>query len=169
MIKDKLPGLRTIKTALSVSLCAILFEIFDWIFDLSNLNYFYSAIASVFTVQQKMEDSINLGIQRIWGTLVGGGVSLLAGSLYVYVFNEHYEILFLFLSIILTIHIIYKLQLNGSIPTACIVIISTFAIKTDVFIAFVFLRTIETVIGVIIGLLVNKFIFPYNPAIEIEN
>lgn len=157
----KLPpvGLRTLKTALAVFLCLILFP----------SEPFFACMTSVFCLQNTIEDSYKVGFARAYGTVHGAIIGmlflLLCRQVWNYVESPFFSTLIIYciiaLGIIAVIYTCTLINRHRSIPLACIVFlgITTVHAQTDAF-YYGFNRIIETFFGLAIGLLVNKYINP---------
>lgn len=163
----KKPGLRNIKTALSVVICALTIQIFNLITGL-NIEYFYAGITAVFTMQQTNDQSKHRAKSRVWGTLIGAFIAIIIGIIRFKILPWHNEgliqifnLIYLFLGIIITIWIIDYFNLTFGVMVGCVMIISSFTIHEEYFVLYTILRGLETFYGVYISLLVNKYIFPY--------
>ncbi len=161
-MKDiKLPkiGFRTLKTALAVFLCLLLFP----------KEPFFACMTSIFCLQNTVKGSYEVGFARAYGTVHGAIIGFL--------FLLFFKLLWFYSKIaVVTTFIIYLLISFGiivviytcnlvkrplSIPLACIVFlgVTTTHAQTDA-VYYALNRIIETFFGLIIGLLVNKYINP---------
>lgn len=144
-------GSRNLKTAISVCICLILFR----------ADPFYSAIASVICMQGTVENSVKSGINRLIGTLLGGvtGVILLSFTRY---FNFEVIIpLITGLGIIFVIYTCNLIKKPASCTISCIVLIAIMiAPETSNPLFYASRRTIETALGILVAVLVNKYINP---------
>ena len=152
-------GLRTVKTAIVVFLCLTL---------LSN-EPFFACIAGVICLQDTVANSVKMGMNRGTGTLVGAIIGLVFMNLCklintlplnITITNliDHFIIA---LGIILVIYSCNLLKKPGAISVACIAFLgvtTTFAMNEPYFYAIH--RTFETLCGIFIAILVNKFINP---------
>lgn len=148
-------GMRTFKTAVAVALCFLFYNLF--LPNSIHFGPFYSGIAAVMTMQASIEESKKIGINRVLGTLVGGIYSAIVFSIYSYVGIYELNFIFIFIGIILTIITCNKLNLSAGIGTGCIVLIGAFGLDltTGPLVHSVF-RTIDTLNGVVIAIIVNK-------------
>lgn len=152
MKKLELPhiGSRNIKTALSVLVCLVFWP-----------NSLFAAIASVICVQDTVENSLNIGINRLVGTLLGG----ILGVIFLYITNGLHlqNVLPLVVSIGVSL-IIYICNLIKK-PSACS--ISSITLMSILVsqsyndpLVYSIQRTVETAFGVIVAILINKYIHP---------
>lgn len=152
MEKVELPhiGSRNIKTALSVLICLILWP-----------NSLFAAIAAIICVQSTLESSLDTGINRLIGTLIGGILALIL----LYLIN--YFNLSSVLPLIVAGGVSFAIYICNLIkkPSACsissITLMSILLTPTsqDHLISAAS-RTIETAFGVIVAILINKYIHP---------
>lgn len=152
MKKLELPhiGSRNIKTALSVLVCLVFWP-----------NSLFAAIAAVICVQDTVENSLNIGINRLIGTLLGG----ILGVIFLYITNGLHlqKVLPLVVSIGVSL-IIYICNLIKK-PSACsISSITLMGILVSQGyndpLIYSIQRTVETAFGVIVAILINKYIHP---------
>lgn len=144
-------GLRTIKTGIAVFISMYIAEIFQ-------LNSpFFVCIASVLTMQVTVSESFAIGRNRMIGTLIGAGIAILC-----IVMNLSSSILNA-LWIILTIFICVQLNLKKSITIACLVFLSIVlqSVEGDG-VLYGLSRILDTFVGIMVGVLVNFFVFPPN-------
>ncbi len=157
----KLPkiGLRTIKSGIAVFLCLLL---------LPN-EPFFACLTAVICLQDTVYNSINMGINRGIGTIIGAIFGLiflfLFRSLEVHIPNQYISKLTIYLiiasGIILMIYLCNILKRPGAINITCIAFLgvtTTHAYSNPLFYATN--RIIETLLGIVISILVNKLITP---------
>lgn len=143
-------GSRNIKTALSVLVCLIFWP-----------NSLFAAIAAVICVQDTVENSLKTGISRLIGTLLGG----ILGVIFLYVINGlHLENILPLVVAIGVSFIIYICNLIKR-PSACS--ISSITLMGILIsqgysspLMYSVQKTVETACGVIIAILINKYIHP---------
>lgn len=149
---DDYIGLRIFKTALSVFIAIYTSRI------LGHDSYF-SGLAAVITTQNTIESSWEFGRNRIYATMTGLVVA----------FGFHYlgilGLYAIFVGIILVIKICLKFGWKKSISLACIVfiVVMMFNPQSSRYMSpyhYGLIRFVDTVVGVIISLLINKYIFP---------
>ena len=64
-------GLRTIKTAIAVTICVILANIFD-------LEYpFFMGMTAIISMDKTMTNSLKMGRNRVFGTFLGACIGIL--------------------------------------------------------------------------------------------
>lgn len=154
----KLPkiGMRTVKTAFAVYLCLIIGQL------VNGITPFYSAIAAIFTMKDTQLGSVNYGKTRLFSTLVGGVVGILflwiGGSI-----NQQaiFDII-IAVGIICCIYICNYFGRNNSASLACVVFLAVILNHNNGNEKYVyaFTRMVETLIGIVIAIGVNKYICP---------
>ena len=159
-------GLRNIKTALAVTLCMIVFNL------IHRDNPFFACIASVFCMKDTVSNSIHMGKNRILGTILGG----IIGIFLIYLstkFTFLYDISAIVtgIGISLSIYICTILKKPEAVIVSCIVIsgiMINYASQVNSYV-YAINRSFDTIIGIIIAILVNKYFNPIksdNPAIN---
>ena len=160
----KLPkiGLRTIKSGIAVFLCLLL---------LPN-EPFFACLTAVICLQDTVYNSINMGINRGAGTIIGATFGLLFlflfRSLELHIPNHYLSKLIIYLiiasGIILMIYICVFIKRPGAINITCIAFLGvTTAHAYSDPLYYATNRIIETLLGIIISILVNKLITPPPP------
>lgn len=159
-------GARNLKTALAVTLCIGFFELIHRQYP------FYACIAAVICMKDTVENSYKMGKSRMIGTITGGLVGL-SFTFLALTFNlAKFPGLITGVGIVLTIYLLNVFNKKGSVSIACIVLI---AIMTNLHgkapYAYAVDRIIDTFIGIIIALLINKYIYKYEDRVkkDIEN
>ena len=147
-------GLRALKSSLAVFLCFLV----DLI--LHGDNVFYSAIAAIICMQPTPEKSIDVGINRFIGTLIGGllGFIILKAADYI-PYYEHIYILVIPLCMLIAIYVCNVIDKKDSVSICCVVylsVVTNFARTVPSTELYVIDRIIETTIGIIIAVIVNK-------------
>lgn len=160
----KLPkiGLRTLKTALAVFICLILFP----------EEPFFACMTTVFCLQNTMTNSFKMAIVRGFGTFHGGVIGL-TFLVFCRIINSYLADGYtksLLTNIIITlgvITVIYTCNLfkqHASIPIACIVFFAITTVRAyDAPLYYALHRLLKTIGGLGVALLVNAFITPPKP------
>lgn len=150
-------GLRTLKTAIAVSLCLLLYTLM--IPNSLYLGPFYACIAAVISIQPTTEKTKYIAKNRVSGTMIGGIYSAILYSLYILLGVDFLAFAFVFLGIIITILTCNKFGFASGISTGCIVLIGAFTLDfpTSPFLHAVF-RTVDTSIGVVIAYYINLWL-----------
>lgn len=162
--KIQLPrvGMRIVKSAIAVFLCFVFYSFFR-----SNGIIFYSQLAAIWCIQPQWENTRSKALQRTVGTLTGAVFGLfvllidkrlmatgLGGELI-------YELL-VALTIIAVIYVTLLLHKKDASYFSCVVFLSIVVnhIGDANPYVFVFNRVMDTMIGIIIGMLVNTAHLP---------
>ena len=155
--KDYKIGLRAVKTAIAVAVCAFISMFFN------HEDIFCSCIASVICMEQTCEQTWDTGINRIIGTLIGGTVGYLAlesiCSLPTY---EWIRIIVLPLCILIVVYSCNLINRKQAVSIGCVVIIvilSRSGNSTSSTLNYVIQRVSDTLLGVFVAMFINKFTF----------
>lgn len=143
-------GLRTFKTAISVFLAMFLGEMLDFAYP------FHAAIAAMFAMDKTIFGSLKLGRNRIVGSIIGASIGILC------CYIDRGNPLLCALAIALQIMICNALKLKGAIIISGIMMLIIMGNPGNEPLYYGAYRTIDTIIGVVIALLVNITICPYN-------
>ncbi len=152
------PGMRAVKSAFAVFLCLIAGYI------LKRESMFYAVIAAVICVQPTFDKSKNVGINRFIGSLIGGVIGYFSLELLLAV-NKEINWLFVFINSIGVIIVIYVCNFFGvkeATTIACIVFLNLVTnFNRDSHDAFLYVlnRMVDTTIGIIFGVLINRIDF----------
>lgn len=143
--------MRNLKTALSVFICIVLYQTFDFRYP------FYAVAAAIISMETSVISSLKIGRNRLMGTVLGAFIGLCFAL--VSPGNA-------FLTAIGIMVIIYLCNLrhwNQSITIAAVVFISIMLnIGEGQIVEYSLSRILDTFIGILIGLAVNFLIVPYN-------
>ncbi|WP_054742784.1 FUSC family protein [Cellulosilyticum ruminicola] len=152
-------GFRTLKTALAVFLCLLLFP----------KEPFFACMTSVFCLQNTVKDSYKIGFARAYATIHGAVIGFLFLLFFKLLWNYSTVpalttliiYILIALGIIVVIYSCNLLKRSPSIPLACIVFlgVTTIHAQTDA-VYYALNRIVETFFGLIISVLVNKYINP---------
>jgi uncharacterized membrane protein YgaE (UPF0421/DUF939 family) len=154
--KIKFPGMRVIKTVIAVYMCFLISFIRE-------TSPFYSAIASILCMQNSHDNSFKVGKNRMIGTIIGGLYGLLVIVAVDYfdikLFNFiYYLILSLFLIPIIYTNVYFKTANSTYISCVVFLSITVSHIGDASPMLFALNRIIDTLIGILISLLVNKIL-----------
>lgn len=152
-------GLRTLKTALAVFLCLLLFP----------SEPFFACMTAVFCLQNTVSNSLKVAFVRGFGTIWGGSIGLI--FLCLCRFIRHLELssylttvlvyLVIAIGIIVIIQSFNLLKRPECINIGCIVFLAVTTANADKTpVLYTANRIIETLFGILIALLVNRFITP---------
>ncbi len=158
-------GLRTIKSGIAVFLCLFLLP---HVFNLPN-EPFFACLTAVICLQDTVQNSIDMGINRGGGTIIGA----IFGIIFLFLFkfidssisNVFFSKLIIYLiisfGVMLMIYICNLWRRLGAINITCIAFLgvtTAHAYSDPLFYATN--RIIETLLGIVISILVNTFINP---------
>ena len=152
-------GLRTLKTALAVFLCLLFFP----------NEPFFACLTTVFCIQDTVSNSVKIAINRGFGTILGASVGLLflivcryfTYKIDTYFISKLLVYLTIAIGIIAVIYLCNIINKAGAINISCIAFLAV--TTTHAFghpVEYAVNRTIETLFGILVGLLVNKFVLP---------
>ena len=145
-------GMRNIKTTLSVFLCLLIFEI------INRENSIFACIAAVICLQNTIDDSMKTGRARLIGTLIGGFVGALVLFIVNMFFNNNILIFIIPIGIMILIQICVSINMKQSVVICCVVYLSVMITKNhdNGYLIYTINRVLDTSVGILIALLVNK-------------
>lgn len=178
----RIPGIgeRTIKTAIVVLLCMLLFSVmtsisqripesWPWVprgllsFLLYRPNPIFACIAGVVAMQPRVEDSRRMGRSRVLGTAIGGILGLAFLLLDSAVLGRRLNTLFATVGVVVVIYCCLLLKQNRSIAIAVVTfLIIMITLNEDFPYLYAIHRMIDTTIGVGVSLLVNALLWKPN-------
>lgn len=149
-MKLKSIGKRTIKTGLAVGLSIFIAQ-------LLNLNSpFFAGIAAIIAMESSISESLERGKDRMYATVLGGIVALIFSLI------APENPIFISLGVILIIYISDNLDIKGSLQLATIVFLSIILnYEEGSRLSYAVNRVIDTFLGLIVGTMVNYFVFPH--------
>lgn len=150
----KLPhiGYRNLKTAISASLCALIYAPFG-------RNPVFACIAAIFGMGSDIKHSVQQGGNRLIGTIIGGilGIALYTVYLLIFPSRGHYLLLvvLLYIGIIVLIEVSQRrwpgaIQAGGVV--LCIILFNT---TEESYIVYALNRMLDTGFGVTMSLVIN--------------
>lgn len=147
-------GQRNIKTAAAATLCAVLYYLVD-------RNPTFACIGAIFGLGSDMENSRLNGGNRFYGTVIGGFLGMLLFRLYICFYPEggHHPLLLVlvFIGVVLLIIACQLFRWPGGIqPGGVVLCIILFNTPVDTYISYSINRMIDTGLGVIVALLINR-------------
>lgn len=148
-------GLRNFKTALSASLCALIYFFID-------RNPTFACIGAVFGMGSSMDDSKLHGGNRLFGTIIGGLMGIVMFRIYLHFCpsgeSRFLLIPFLFIGVIILI-VLSQVFWVGAVQPGCVVLcIVLFNTPVDSYVSYALNRMADTAVGVVISLLINYFL-----------
>ena len=148
-------GWRTIKTAVTAMLVAI-------VYCLIGRNPAFACIGVIFGLGSDMPDSIKNGGNRLFGTLIGGLLSIVVFWIYLHIYPQggHSVLLALLLgaAIVVLILLCQYFWPGGVQPGGVVLCIVLFSTPIDTYVSYSLNRIFDTAVGVIAALLVNYYL-----------
>lgn len=149
-------GFRNIKTGIAVFICLIIFKL------INREDCTFACVASILCMGDSVESSLDLGKERIIGTLFGGISSI--AFLYIVNFIPNVGInspVIIAIGVSFIIYICNVFKCQDSCGVCCMVYISIMLnYAGSGAILYSANRTLDTLIGVIIAIVVNYYIKP---------
>ncbi|MDR1254109.1 MAG: FUSC family protein [Oscillospiraceae bacterium] len=156
-------GFRAIKTALAVLISLIISYLFR------RPDGFYASIAAVICMRQTSEQTISIGLHRLLGTTLGGGIGYFALIILQSTSIPIKEIVPIIIAPVFVLLIIYICNLinhKSSIEIGTVVLLGIILQANHVSqsnlsaLEYVGFRILDTGIGVVVAMLINRLIFP---------
>ncbi len=151
----KLPkiGMRMIKTVIAVYICFLIAYIRD-------SSAFYSAIASIISLQSDIQGSLKAGLNRITGTLIGGTCGIILIWILSFTNIEVKGLLYYTIVAAITLPLMYLvvcINKKSAVFITCVVFFSIVVNRSDRVdpIVFGIGRIMETLIGIAVSWAVN--------------
>lgn len=149
----KLPiGMRNVKTGVAVFLCLALYAL------IGRDNAVFACIAVVFSMLDTVEDSIAYGINRAIGTVLGGvlSVGFMELNSRLPFWCEPLTIALGVMLVILVCNLIGRKR--ASLPAAVVFLIITITTDGSDSYAYALKRSLDTLAGITIAVLVNRLL-----------
>ena len=148
-------GWRTIKTAVTAMLVAV-------VYCLLGRNPAFACIGVIFGLGSDMQDSIQNGGNRLFGTLIGGLLSIVVFWIYLQFYPQggHSMMLAFLLGAAIVVLILLCLYFwpGGVQPGGVVLCIVLFSTPVEIYVFYALNRIFDTAVGVIVALLVNYFL-----------
>lgn len=158
-------GFRTIKTGISIFLCLVVYMLIEQFGFTDTSNAFLACVTAIICMKDSVDESLHTGLFRLVGTFIGA----VSGMAYIYIarmLNEAMsDMILLSLFIIAVISLCNLFKCPDAIVICCVVFLFVAMGQSDPEIGPVvhsIQRFTDTVIGLIVSFLVNRFLF--NPA-----
>ena len=158
-------GFRTIKTAISIFLCLVVYMLIEQFGFTDTSNAFLACVTAIICMKDSVDESLHTGLFRLIGTFIGA----VSGMVYIYIARALDEpmsdMILLSLFIIIVISLCNLFRSPDAIVICCVVFLFVAMGQTDPSIGPVvhsIQRFTDTVIGLAVSFLVNRFLF--NPA-----
>lgn len=152
-------GLRNLKTALSATLCSVLYLLID-------RNPTFACIGAVFGMDNSVESSWRTGGNRLAGTVIGGFLGmgffylqLCLGGLLSPTIHKVSRILLLFGGIVLLIYLSQLLRFPGAIQAGAVVFyIVMLNTPAQQYVSYALNRMVDTGFGVLMSICFNMLL-----------
>lgn len=159
-------GMRNVKTAISATLCALIYFLFD-------RNPTFACIGAIFGMGSDMGNSILNGGNRLFGTIIGGVLGMMLFPIYIMFYPDggyHYPLLiFVFIGTLLLILTSLFFKWPGAIqPGGVVLCIILFNTPVDTYVSYSLNRMFDTGFGVILSLVIN-LLFPRERVVRFLN
>lgn len=157
--KIPFPGWRNIKTSLAVVLCLLLYR------SIGRDGVLLALVATIICMQDSVDKSLRLGIDRIKGTILGALFGVGFTLLHLDTLPYALFLLCIFISMVLFIFICNLIRSRSSIVIGCFVFLTIFLddMGTQGLYLYAINKTLDTVIGITIAFMVNQLIFRPTP------
>lgn len=150
MILDRLSlyiGKRTIKTAISVFITAVICVLLKW-------PVIFAVLAAIVTIEPSVNESIQKAKTRLPAAVVGSAFAMTFGWLI-----GHTPLSYA-LSVLFTIAVCHRLRWEDAIVVAALTSLNMLVLTEDHFLKNFFIRIGTTSLGIIVSVIVNYFVFP---------
>ncbi|MEG1874578.1 MAG: aromatic acid exporter family protein [Angelakisella sp.] len=145
-------GLRNLKTAISATLCALLYLFID-------RNPTFACIGAVFGMDNSLESSWKTGGNRLAGTVIGGFLGMGLFFVYLQLPNRWMRLLLLFVGIMILIYLSQLLHFPGAIQAGSVVFfIVMLNTPQNAYISYALNRMVDTGIGVMMSICMNQLL-----------
>jgi uncharacterized membrane protein YgaE (UPF0421/DUF939 family) len=155
-------GLRTVKTSLAVMVSLLI----PHLLGVDRMEGFYAGIAAVVVMRETAQESLDIGLGRFIGTLIGGalGLALVNMEAWIPYYREGSYLVLVPLGVLLSIYGVVVLRRENAVIIGAVVFMGI-ALDTELHaensLEYVLSRIIFTTLGVVVATLINKFVFPY--------
>ncbi|MGN1344899.1 MAG: aromatic acid exporter family protein [Traorella sp.] len=156
-MKKRWIGSRILKTAIAVMLAIFISQL------LQSEYPFFAGMTALISMDKTSGNSLKMGRNRVVGTIIGAMIGI--GLSYL----DRGNILLCGLGIVLLILICNKLNLQGSITIGGIVMLAIMVHTDKSPLFYGFHRSVDTLIGAIVSILVNISLSPYISYERLEN
>lgn len=160
-------GLRAAKTSIAVLICVLLAVL------LKRSDMFFASIATVICMRQTYDETYNAGIRRLIGTLIGGATGLIALLISQNIpYKTHITSALSPILVLAVIYVCNVVNFKGSVEIGCIVMLSVIMLHSNIAYSNTFLyvidRVLDTSMGIIVAMFVNKFFFKKSSQVKIK-
>ena len=158
-------GFRTIKTGISIFLCLVVYMLIEQFGFTDTSNAFLACVTAIICMKDSVDESLHTGLFRLVGTFIGA----VSGMAYIYIARAIAQpipdMILLSLFIIVVISLCNLFKSPDAIVICCVVFLFVAMNQSDPEIGPVvhsIQRFTDTVIGLAVSFVVNRFLF--NPA-----
>lgn len=148
-------GMRNVKTALTATLCALLYLPL-------HRNPTFACIGAVFGMGYDMDNSKLHGGNRLFGTAFGGFIAMALFRIYIIFFPDGrttvYMLPLFFVGVVVLILVSQNFWPGAVQPGSVVLSIIFFNTPVETYISYSLNRIFDTGVGVVIALLVNYFL-----------
>lgn len=157
-------GMRTIKTALAVMTCIILYQLLD------RGSPLIAAIGAVVSLRQDVNTSVSFGRSRIIGNSIGGALALIYFFIQAFFENDFYVNVIVIPILVILVIVISDGVGNqlGIVSSVAAVLLICLSIPQGESVAYTLNRILDTFIGTLIAVSINGIVVPSNHVKEEE-
>lgn len=155
-------GFRTIKTGLSIFLCLLVYMFIEQFGFTDTSNAFLACVTAIICMKDSVDESLRAGIFRLIGTFIGA----VSGMLYIYIArtieSPMADMALLAVFVILVITLCNALKSPDAIVICCVVFLFVSMGQADMDMGPAIhsaKRFFDTVVGLVVSFLVNRFLF----------
>jgi hypothetical protein len=147
-------GLRNIKTAVSVGICLLIFQL------LGVSDGIQAAITAIICMKSSLQNSLQTGLERTIGTVIGAILGILTLLLMIET-GLQLATLLAIINVILIIYLcnIFRVQ-NSTIISLVVFLMILIGEKDQPPLLYGSMRLVETIFGILTAYLVNRFMDP---------
>lgn len=150
-------GFRAIKTAIAVAICAFISMFYN------HEDIFCACIASVICMEQTCEQTLDTGVNRFIGTIIGGTIGYIALECCCMLpYYQWVRILALPICILLVVYMCNLINRKLAVSIGCVVVIVILSRSGDSMgntLTYVIQRVCDTLVGIGVAMIVNSIDF----------
>lgn len=152
--KQNLFGLRVVKTAIAVTVSILLVRLIGT----QELSVYYGAFGALIAMETTVSRALKQGATQLVGVLAGS----VFGYLSVLLFPGTTPAWIVGLGVLLLISLCNRFRLSFTASLSCIIFLSACLTPTDDILRDSLLRLRDTSVGVVVALVINVLVRPYN-------
>ena len=150
-------GFRAIKTAIAVAVCAFISMFYN------HEDIFCACIASVICMEQTCAQTLDTGINRFIGTIIGGTIGYIAlECCCMFTYYQWVRIIALPICILLVVYMCNLINRKLAVSIGCVVVIVILSRSGDSMgntLTYVIQRVCDTLVGIGVAMIVNSIDF----------